>query len=179
MAVTNISYITDLDELFLYVSKKRVLELAYIDFDTQDPYQTPIIAAVQDILFTQMNAARKEIDSYLRKVYTLSKARGLVDTVSASSPSAVIKRLCADYTLFLLERQRMGVLERNDAENSFRRRFVNLQKSDAEQILEEDTERLDQVLPRDRRPDVEQGTPFDRVPGYWSAGTTRGDPPVD
>lgn len=181
MAVANVSYLVDYNELFLHVAKLRVLELACMDAPTTQPSSVDLSSntAIRDIIYTALNSAKSEIDSYLRKVYDLSKAMGLVTTVDASNPSQLVKRLNADYGVFLLERKRMGVMERNDVEASFRRRFVALQKSDAEQILVEDPDRSDQVLPRDLRPDQEQGTPFDRVPGYWSLGTTRGVLPPD
>lgn len=168
MAVTNISYITNLAECYQFVSKLRFNELACIDDPSLDP-RGALTGAAQDKAIQALNNATALINSYLSKVYNLSKSAGLVDTVTATSPGLVVKHLTAMIALHYLQIPRLDPIEAMDADRVIHNRLVLLQKSDAAQLLPED-QRTDQVLPGDTATMgiAERGSVFDDVPLYWS-----------
>lgn len=142
--ITNVSYITDLAELWIHTDQWRILELA--SSDSQDPTASPIPDDVQDRIISALNWGRNELDNFLRNVYPVSLARGLVASVTVSSPGESVKMWNVRLAQYKLSRKRMNLEDDVRTLAALHSGLKQLQKSDAEQILG-DAQRSEQILP--------------------------------
>jgi hypothetical protein len=171
--VVNTSYLSSIAELWNYTDKSRVLENATSD-DSLDPMASPIPDATQDIITTAMNWGRTQIDNFLRRVYNVNLANGLVISVTATSPGEAVKLRNARLTLYKLQQKRLPMEQDLDLWRKLKEDLKDLQRANAEEILGEDAERTDQVLPvgsSHEQPETlrDSNTAFDSVPDApWS-----------
>lgn len=169
ITVTNVSYLTDVDELFLFTDENRIRELAFVDTPTEDPMVEPIPDEVYDRLHIALNWGRQQIDNYLRNLYDVSLAKGLVATVSLTSPGEAVKLRNARLTEFQLARKRFSLEMELKIHRSLKDDLKDLARANADEILG-DAERTAQVLPvgtehtRAARTRYEVSI-FDNIPG--------------
>lgn len=178
MAVTNGSYVTDLTELWLLTEMRRFLELA-TDNPDDDPMVIPIPATTQDRIITALNWGWQTINNFLRNVYPVGLAKGLVATVSSTTPGSVVKLWNARLAQFALVRKRLSLVDEMRTWGEIRKELTALQVANAEEILGE-VARSAQVLPAGTlipKPSAseDRDSIFDSVQGApWNFGDIKG-----
>ena len=142
--ITNVSYISGLTELWVHTDQWRILELA--TSDEQNPTASPIPDDVQDRIISALNWGRNELDNFLRNVYPVNLANGLVAAVTLTCPGESVKMWNVRLAQYKLSRKRMNLEDDIRTLRALHDGLKQLQKSDAEQILG-DAARSEQILP--------------------------------
>ena len=104
MAVTNTSYITDVDELGQFTDIRHVERLATTR-DADDAGED-LVAQRLDFVHRALNSSATWIENLWRKHYNLTDAGKIVDAVSAISPDDRVKEWNARLAVNIMEGRR-------------------------------------------------------------------------